>query len=279
VVLFDRRAVPTVVEPTRGDRDGDGIFDDEDRCPDDPEDIDSFEDTDGCPEPDNDRDGILDPDDECPLEPEDVDQFEDTDGCPEGDNDRDGFLDAQDACPNDPETLNGVDDDDGCPDRGLIQMVDDRIVLEETVLFDFERARVKHSARPVLQAIVDLWRQHPEWTRVRLEGHADARGDAEFNQDISLRRATQVAHVLTELGMPSDMFEIVGRGSSRPRDTRDTEEAHQHNRRVEFVVVSRRRPGEAAPSALPPPRSEPAEAAPAASPDPEPAATPGGETP
>jgi hypothetical protein len=42
------------------DRDGDGIYDSEDACPDDPEDKDQFEDTDGCPEPDNDKDGLCD---------------------------------------------------------------------------------------------------------------------------------------------------------------------------------------------------------------------------
>lgn len=51
------------------DRDGDGVSDDFDKCPDEPEDHDGFEDEDGCPDPDNDRDGILDVDDKCPNEP------------------------------------------------------------------------------------------------------------------------------------------------------------------------------------------------------------------
>src|SRR5215510_1900950 len=66
-----------------GDRDGDGAKDDVDRCPDDPEDYDAFEDQDGCPEPDNDRDGTRDLDDKCPNVPEDRDGFEDNNGCPE----------------------------------------------------------------------------------------------------------------------------------------------------------------------------------------------------
>ena len=53
------------------DRDGDGIVDPDDACPDEPEDRDGFEDTDGCPEPDNDGDGILDVDDDCPFDSED----------------------------------------------------------------------------------------------------------------------------------------------------------------------------------------------------------------
>jgi hypothetical protein len=51
------------------DRDGDGIPDDLDQCPDLAEDFDGFEDQDGCPEADNDEDGIVDADDACPNVP------------------------------------------------------------------------------------------------------------------------------------------------------------------------------------------------------------------
>ena len=108
-----------IFEPSIGDRDGDGIKDDVDQCPDDPEDYDDFEDVDGCPDPDNDRDGILDVDDDCPLVPEDKDGDQDDDGCPEGeegDRDGDGILDSVDACPDDPEDLDGFEDEEGCPD-------------------------------------------------------------------------------------------------------------------------------------------------------------------
>jgi OmpA-OmpF porin, OOP family len=147
-----RAFIGIIFEPNIGDRDGDGIKDDVDKCPDDPEDYDDFEDSDGCPEPDNDRDGILDEDDQCPNEPEDkdgnddqdgcpeadefdrdgdgikdaedacpddpedFDQFEDKDGCPEPDNDKDGILDTEDVCPNDPEDMDKWEDEDGCPD-------------------------------------------------------------------------------------------------------------------------------------------------------------------
>ncbi len=116
----DARAfVGIVFEPNLGDRDGDGLKDDVDRCPDEPEDFDGFEDRDGCPEIDNDRDGIIDEDDRCPLVPEDKDGFQDEDGCPDGEQgDRDGdkILDHVDACPDDPEDYDDFQDADGCPD-------------------------------------------------------------------------------------------------------------------------------------------------------------------
>jgi hypothetical protein len=73
------------------DTDGDGIPDSLDKCPNEPEDKDGFQDEDGCPDPDNDGDGILDKDDKCPNEPEDKDGFQDEDGCPDPDNDGDGI--------------------------------------------------------------------------------------------------------------------------------------------------------------------------------------------
>src|SRR4029078_2247159 len=114
-----RAFIGSVFEPNIGDRDGDGLKDDVDDCPDKPEDFDHFQDEDGCPEPDNDRDGILDEDDDCPNVPETKNGFQDEDGCPDGvkgDRDGDGILDEVDQCPDDPEDVDEFQDQDGCPD-------------------------------------------------------------------------------------------------------------------------------------------------------------------
>jgi len=98
------------------DNDGDGIHDEVDKCPNQPEDVDSFQDEDGCPDLDNDSDGIADIVDQCPDKAEDLDGFSDTDGCPEMDNDGDGLDDLSDLCPDAAEDVDGFQDDDGCPD-------------------------------------------------------------------------------------------------------------------------------------------------------------------
>jgi hypothetical protein len=98
------------------DNDQDGLPDAKDKCPSEAEDKDGFDDFDGCPELDNDKDGVTDDKDKCPMESEDFDGFEDTDGCPDSDNDKDGIPDQLDKCPNEPETMNGKGDEDGCPD-------------------------------------------------------------------------------------------------------------------------------------------------------------------
>ena len=70
---------------------------------------------------DSDSDGIIDNLDLCPTQPETYNGFEDTDGCPDTfdsviDSDRDGIPNVSDACPLQPETYNSFKDGDGCPD-------------------------------------------------------------------------------------------------------------------------------------------------------------------
>ena len=126
------------------DRDKDGINDEDDACPDNPEDLDAFDDFDGCPELDNDQDEIEDVDDKCPLDPEDQDGFQDQDGCPEDDNDNDGIKDLKDKCPNAAEDFNQFEDEDGCPeatedtDKDGIPDVNDRCIDVPEDLDTFE---------------------------------------------------------------------------------------------------------------------------------------------
>ena len=111
------------------DADSDKVADEDDRCPEQLEDIDGFEDEDGCPDPDNDKDLVPDVEDECPDQAEDADDYRDEDGCPEPDNDNDGIADADDRCPLAAEDFDGEDDADGCPDMdkdgdGVMDVVD-----------------------------------------------------------------------------------------------------------------------------------------------------------
>ncbi len=141
-------ACPRVAEDIDGFEDGDGCPDNDndndqvadsiDKCPNVPEDIDGQNDADGCPDKDDDGDGVPEEQDRCPAAPEDIDGFEDEDGCPDVDNDKDGFEDAIDDCPIVPEDLDGFQDDDGCPEPdndgdGILDGVDQCPDFAETV--------------------------------------------------------------------------------------------------------------------------------------------------
>jgi outer membrane protein OmpA-like peptidoglycan-associated protein len=97
------------------DTDKDGLSDNVDQCITDPEDVDGWEDGNGCPDPDNDGDTVLDGTDRCPNDAEDADAYADEDGCPDPDNDSDGVPDTEDTCPlkAGPPATNGCPDDDG----------------------------------------------------------------------------------------------------------------------------------------------------------------------
>lgn len=160
---------------TAPDRDGDGILDSSDQCPDLPEDFDGFRDDDGCPDPDNDQDGIADAVDKCPNEPEDKDGFQDDDGCPDPDNDGDGIPDANDKCPNEPETFNGFEDEDGCPDHGKVVVTSSNPPIVQRVVFKAGSATWEPSSQGVIDAVGQVLGQHPEILLVQLEGHTDAK--------------------------------------------------------------------------------------------------------
>lgn len=69
--------------PWKGDSDGDGVIDSADACPDAPEDEDGWDDSDGCPDPDNDLDGIPDEQDGCPDNAGPAAEGDRPAGCPE----------------------------------------------------------------------------------------------------------------------------------------------------------------------------------------------------
>jgi outer membrane protein OmpA-like peptidoglycan-associated protein len=146
---------------------------------------------------------------------------------PVAERDGDGISDADVGCEVDAE---------GCEVATDIVVHDDRIVLDDRVLFDFNQARVRSRGRELVTEIAEMWRVHPAWKRMTVEGHADVRGSDAYNQELSQRRADRVKAQLVKNGFDADRIDAVGYGRSRPRDPGDSEEAHHRNRRVEFVI-------------------------------------------
>lgn len=220
------------------DRDGDGILDDDDACPDDPEDVDGFEDEDGCPEPDNDQDGILDPVDECPNEPEDFDGFEDEDGCPDPDNDQDQILDVDDECPLDPEDYDGFEDEDGCPDEEVLAVVqEEQIEISEQIQFEFDSANITGARSEQILVQVGRILREQSGIRVRIEGHTDDVGPNSYNLELSRRRAEAVRRWLISWGIDPARMSSEGFGESRPIESNRSRQGRQDNRRVEFHIL------------------------------------------
>jgi len=233
-----RRNIDEALACRPKDRDGDEIFDDVDKCPDEPEDYDGHLDTDGCPDHDRDMDGVEDDQDLCPDEPEDTDNFRDEDGCPDPDNDNDGVLDVDDKCPDQPENRNGYMDDDGCPDDspGNVEVTKDQIVIKDKVLFDTGRATIKPVSHDILNAVVMVLADYPH-IKVRVEGHTDSVGGSSTNRRLSQSRAKSVREYLIAQGVDGGRLTAKGLGEDTPIDTNRTRTGRANNRRVEFHIT------------------------------------------
>ena len=190
------------------DSDGDGIPDSADSCPQEEEDMDGFEDGDGCPETDNDHDGIPDAQDKCPMCPEDKDGFQDDDGCPDPDNDHDGIADAADKCPMEPETFNGVKDEDGCPDTGGMEMVvkldGDR--LEVTKVPSLDGRNLSNQGSVIVNQMALVMSSSPEVTKwlvaLGQPNAGDAKRLAEAVKARLEQRGVQNVQVIGATGSP-----------------------------------------------------------------------------
>lgn len=263
------KCVPKQAAPVKGpsDQDGDGILDEDDRCPRVPEDFDNFQDDDGCPEDDNDADGIPDNLDKCPLDPEDRDNFEDEDGCPDVDNDKDQLNDTVDQCPNEPEDRDGFEDDDGCPDPdndrdgildaddkcpneagvppdgcpkkyNLVVVTENKIELKQTVYFDTNKATIKRVSFALLDDVALAMRDNPK-IEVEIQGHTDSQANDAFNKKLSQKRADAVRKYLIGKGIAGPRMVGRGYGEDVPIADNRTAEGRSQNRRVEFVITAR----------------------------------------
>ncbi|WP_328700980.1 OmpA family protein [Corallococcus silvisoli] len=188
---------------------------------------------------DMDGDGIPDTEDRCPMVAEDLDGFEDEDGCPDPDNDQDGIPDDKDLCPLEAEVINGVKDEDGCPDQGesKVRLESSRIVILDKVYFATNKDVILPKSFGLLAQVASILRTHPELERVRVEGHTDSQGDDAKNLDLSQRRANHVRDWLMKSGIAGQRLEAVGHGETKPVDTNATAAGRENNRRVEFNIV------------------------------------------
>src|SRR6478609_4752495 len=229
---------PLVLPPAPPkDRDGDGIFDADDACPDEPGVASDDPKKNGCPRPDTDKDGVFDDEDTCINEPGVRTDDPATNGCPPPkDSDTDGIIDPEDACPQAPGPKNEDPKKNGCPAARVEQ---GQIKILERVEFENNSAKIRPQSDVILQAVLAVMTEHPEFTKLSVEGHTDNRGAATHNLDLSRRRAASVMKWLTDHGIAKDRLSSKGLGMTTPIDTNDTDGGRQNNRRVEFHILEK----------------------------------------
>jgi outer membrane protein OmpA-like peptidoglycan-associated protein len=124
---------------------------------------------------------------------------------------------------------------------------EDRFELDDRIYFEANSATISRAGTLALQAVAALLKQHREYARLWILGHADEHGDDAFDMHLSEERAMAVRAALLRLGVEETRMETRSFGKNRPRQLEHTLEANAENRRVELQIVLRR---EVAPPAV-----------------------------
>jgi peptidoglycan-associated lipoprotein len=110
------------------------------------------------------------------------------------------------------------------------------VSLFETVYFDFDKSDLRQDARVTLSRNAEIMLKTRTLKKVRIEGHCDERGSAEYNMALGERRAIAVQQYLVTLGVQPDRLSVISYGKEKPAVMGSGEEAWAKNRRAEFVA-------------------------------------------
>jgi outer membrane protein OmpA-like peptidoglycan-associated protein len=193
--------------------------------------------TNGCP-PDRDGDGIIDAEDACPDVKGVKTNDPKTNGCPPPkDTDGDGIIDPEDACPNEKGPRTDDPKTNGCPQK--VRVTEKEIFILEQVQFDTNKATIKPVSDPLLDEVAGVLKEHPEITRIEVQGHTDNRGSRGLNKALSQNRADAVMKALNKRGIEAGRMSAKGYGPDVPIADNKTDEGRQKNRRVQFNIVEK----------------------------------------
>jgi OOP family OmpA-OmpF porin len=104
------------------------------------------------------------------------------------------------------------------------------------IFFDFDKAVLKPESFPELDRIAELMNTRATM-QVDIAGHTDATGNAQYNKQLSKRRATAVQKYLVGKRIDEARISVSFYGESKPIDTNATKEGRRKNRRVEFKIL------------------------------------------
>lgn len=109
-------------------------------------------------------------------------------------------------------------------------------IVLENLLFEFGTANIIPESEQSLADLAQLLTDNPS-LHIEITGHTDNVGTASYNMNLSKERAKAVYTRLIEKGIDASRLRYDGKGDTQPKDTNDTEEGRQINRRVEFRIL------------------------------------------
>ncbi|MCA0044490.1 OmpA family protein [Celeribacter litoreus] len=110
------------------------------------------------------------------------------------------------------------------------------VTMPQDILFATDSAVVVPSLQNDLRALAANLQDYPN-TTIQVIGHTDNTGSASYNQELSTRRASAVATILTANGVAPYRVRAYGRGEDQPVATNLTPEGRAMNRRVEIIIT------------------------------------------
>lgn len=102
------------------------------------------------------------------------------------------------------------------------------------ILFDSGKATIKPQSLGVINKIVNVLKENPDWA-FEIIGHTDNDGDNASNQKLSENRAKAVKEAIVSQGIKANRLSTSGKGESAPLNTNSSAEEKANNRRVEFI--------------------------------------------
>ena len=112
-----------------------------------------------------------------------------------------------------------------------------RADLGAVINFDYNKADVRGADQANLDRKAAILEANPN-VRLRISGHADERGDDEYNLALGNRRAAAAKRYLTTKGIADARLDVISYGEERPVDPAQSEDAFARNRRDEFEIVA-----------------------------------------
>jgi peptidoglycan-associated lipoprotein len=105
---------------------------------------------------------------------------------------------------------------------------------QRSVYFDFDSSAIKPDYEPALKAHAQYLSANPK-ARVRIEGNADERGAAGYNNALGLKRAETVRKTIIDNGASDKQVVVKSLGEARPKLKGHDEESWAENRRADVV--------------------------------------------
>ena len=114
-----------------------------------------------------------------------------------------------------------------------------RVVFPDHVFFDTAQSRLRPEADPLVFIVAESLRREPPDVALFVAGHADKRGEARYNEALSIDRANVLAEAIFAQGIANSSIWRIGFGEDMPLVPGDDENSLDQNRRIEFLFASK----------------------------------------